>query len=246
MRSAMLRTAALVAVIFFAGSARAGDGPSGGPASRPDPAAESRVKLDGDLAIIQWDETLVDASAGENQVPFSIITGPYISWLTDSTARITWEVIAEKKILDASPYFVGRKDYPLGNLALRSARLSGLKADTKYRYKLTSSNGKWTYAGPEYSFTTLPSPDSKKLRFAIIGDTQRGWEHPLSQGYGGAMSATVKISKLISDWDPPLVLHMGDVTMQASNTDWEWGRVNWIGVLNNMSFMHSSFLAVST
>ena len=57
-----------------------------------------------DLAIIEWTETLADPTAGPGEIPFSIITKPYIGWLTDTSTTIGWEVIAEKTILDTLPY----------------------------------------------------------------------------------------------------------------------------------------------
>jgi hypothetical protein len=48
------------------------------------PAPEIQVSWDGDRAAIAWKETLADPSAGPDEVPFSILTGPYLGWLTDT------------------------------------------------------------------------------------------------------------------------------------------------------------------
>lgn len=211
-------------------------------------AQNIRVTWSGNLATIQWDETFRDSTAGSAEVPFSVLTGPYILWLTDSTARIAWEVIAEKSILDSSPYFAGDSAYPYASkMAVRSAKLNGLKADSAYRYRLYSTNGTWTYTGKEYPFRTLPPPSSTRLRFALIGDTQRGWEHPLFSVYGdhgGNIDEVRKISKLIEAWNPPMVLHMGDIILAADHKNF-LSRANWFGVLNNLKFISSSFMAVT-
>jgi hypothetical protein len=204
----------------------------------------SSVTWQGNKATIGFTEPLADTKAAKGERPFSVITGPYISWLTEDSARISWEVIAEKSILDKSPYFVSEKPaYPFEtNLAIRSAELPGLKPDSEYQYCLASSGQGWSYTGATHTFRTFPPPGSKKLRFAIIGDTQRGWHNPHWADRGGTIAETVKLGKFIKEWNPPLVLHMGDLTLQGSFDTWE-AKCNYIGVINNLSFMSSSFMA---
>src|SRR5947199_5714123 len=79
-------------------------------ASFPDPA-DVRVTWNDNRATIAWKEDLADPNAGPKQVPFSVLTGPYLSWLTPTSASVGWEVVAERKLSD-KPYASFRADYP--------------------------------------------------------------------------------------------------------------------------------------
>src|SRR4051812_17965342 len=72
---------------------------------------DTSVSWKGEQAIITWKESLADPTAREGEVPYSVLTGPYLSWLTPTQATIGWEVIAEKKLSD-KPYASVKADYP--------------------------------------------------------------------------------------------------------------------------------------
>ena len=57
---------------------------------------EVNVTWQDDLATIRWQEPLADPGASGSEVPFSLVTGPYIGWLTSDSAAIGWEVVAER------------------------------------------------------------------------------------------------------------------------------------------------------
>src|SRR4051812_11412375 len=64
------------------------------------PAPEPCVQWDGDLATVSWDEPLADPAAAPGEVPFSVLSGPYLGWLTDTEATVGWEVVARKGVTD--------------------------------------------------------------------------------------------------------------------------------------------------
>src|SRR4051812_31504880 len=101
------------------------------------PVLEPKVTWSDDRATIEWVEPLADPTAAPGDVPFSVLSGPSIGWLTPTEAVIGWEVVAEKK-LTAEPYASLRADYPAERIQRRSVTLSNLKPDTEYRYQLTS------------------------------------------------------------------------------------------------------------
>ena len=175
--------------------------------SQAPPAPDTQVTWDGDRATIAWKETLADPAAGPGEVPFSLLTGPYLGWLTDTQATIGWEVIARRGITDTFKASLPG-DYDLKNLQFRSVTLTGLKPDTTYRYRLTASGGTYQYAGKEYSFRTLPPPAASSLRFAIIGDTQRFAQQPWTD-------INRRLYRDIQRWDPNLILHVGDIVMDS-------------------------------
>ncbi len=189
--------------------------------SEAKPAPEVGVNWEGNLATVTWKEPLIDSKAAPGEVPFSVLTGPALGWLTDTRATIGWEVIARRGLDDPRKVALPA-DYDVKNVQPRSITLTGLKPDTMYRYRLTSSDGKYRYSGREFTFRTLPAPTATRLRFAVIGDTQRFATQPWTD-------INARLYKEILKWDPALVLHMGDVVMtgwgKGMNGRKEWFRV---------------------
>jgi hypothetical protein len=165
------------------------------------------TEWNGNLAKISWKETLVDPTAQAGEIPFSVLTGPYINWLSPTQVTVGWEVIAEKT-LTQQPYATLPKDYPVKNSAFRTATFTDLKPDTVYRYRLVSEGNGYKYESKEFSFRTLPPADTKTFRFAAIGDTQ-SQSDPLERNLFG----------LIADWKPALVLHLGDMLPTGRGDD---------------------------
>src|SRR5438874_1307969 len=77
------------------------------------------VTWEGNLATIQWQEELADPKAGPGEAAFSLLTGPYLGWLSTTEATIGWEVIAEKG-LSAKPYASVAGNYPEDKIKFRS------------------------------------------------------------------------------------------------------------------------------
>jgi hypothetical protein len=175
--------------------------------SKAQPAGDVQATWDGDRATLTWKESLADPAAKPGEVPFSLLTGPYIGWLSETEATIGWEVIARKGIADPSKASLPG-DYDLGNVQFRSITLRGLKPDTPYRYRLASAGAGYQYDGKEYTFRTLPAPSANRLRFAVIGDTQRYGQEPWTD-------INRQLYRDIQRWDPNLVLHMGDMVMDS-------------------------------
>jgi hypothetical protein len=155
------------------------------------------------LATITWKETLADPKAKAGETPFSILSGPYINWLSPTMATIGWEVIAERA-LTQTPYASLAKDYPVKNSAFRTATLADLKPDTVYRYRLVSAGAGYRFESKEFTFRTLPTADTKTFRFAAIGDTQRGDKPKID-----TLERT--LFGMIAEWKPALLLHLGDM-----------------------------------
>jgi hypothetical protein len=176
---------------------------------------DKRVKRTGSEVTISWKEPLKDPQAKPGETPFSILTGPFVGWLTESQANIGCEVIAKKGITNAFKQVLAlpgetdmRKD-----LQFRAFTISGLKPDTTYRYRLTSSDGAYRFASKVHQFRTLPAATATKVRFAVIGDTHgtTGPNQPWAD-------VTARLFKDIQQWEPALVLHVGDIVHDS------WGQ----------------------
>src|ERR1051325_3676941 len=191
----------------------------------------TKISWNGNLVTIEWTEPLVDPKAAKDEVPFIILTGPYIGWLTPTEATVGWEVIAEKRVTE-SPYASLPAKYPDANIQFRSVRLTDLKPDTLYRYQLKSGN----YQSKIITFRTFPAPDATSFKFAMVGDTQRG-EVPAS--------AAIE-SKLFADilaWNPTLLIHLGDM-LGTGRGDGLNGRKAWFRTLTrNRETRGSVFMA---
>lgn len=216
-----------VAVLATPAAVRSGEPSSQPKVGEPAPGAARRdsdfraeVTWDKDLATVTWTE-LLGGSKG-----FSVLTGPYVGWLTEAEAVIGWEVIAEPK-LSTEPYASLQAEYPMEKIKLRWAKLAGLKPDTVYRYKVSSGG----YASGERSFRTLPAADAKQLRFLVIGDTQRaGSSHK---------ELDEKLFALMAAEKAPLVLHLGDVVYGGAGYN-SAGRKSWYRTLHMLDAVRSS------
>ncbi len=189
------------------------------------------VQWNEDLATITWTEALRDPNAKADEVPFSLLTGPAIGWLTDTEAEISWEVIGEKT-LTGNPYASLPATYPAEKIQFRFASLTGLKSNTEYRYQLKSGQ----FESKVFRFRTMPAPDATTLRFAMIGDTQRG-DVPESA------EIERKLFALIHAWNPALFVHLGDM-LETGRGDGISGRKSWYRTLQrNREARASVFMA---
>lgn len=194
------------------------------------------VSWQGNLATVEWKEALADPMAGAQEVPFSILTGPYLSWLSPTRATIGWEVVAEKS-LSATPYAALASDYPTDKIQFRSVSLDDLKPDTEYRYRLVGQSGGAVYHSKEARFRTFPSASATTFRFAVVGDTQRG-DH-----LAEAAEIERKLFGLIHAWNPSLLVHMGDF-LSLGRIDGIKGRAAWYRAFErNRLLRGSTFLA---
>ncbi len=200
------------------------------------PVAPANVKWKDDLAVIEWTEPLADPTALPNEVPFSILSGPYLSWLSPNTAAIDWVVIAEKS-LSAAPFAALPKNYPDANIKFHTVTLDNLKPDTAYRYRLTTKGPNYTYQSEEFRFRTFPKTGAESFKFAIVGDTQRGELKP------EAAVVERKLYALMKEWGPSLMVHMGD-NLDAGKGDGIAGMRDWYRVFDrNRSFRTGAFMA---
>ncbi|MHC4914196.1 MAG: metallophosphoesterase family protein [Planctomycetota bacterium] len=187
---------------------------------------KAAVARQGDLFTITWTEPL---GGGKD---FLVLTGPYIGWLTATEATVGWEVIGQKKVT-AKPYASLKASYDMENIKFRWARLEKLEPGKAYRYKLVCGH----YTSEEISFRTMPAKGDEKLRFDVIGDTQR---------YGSTHTeVNRKLYKLIEEDKVPLLLHVGDLIYGGSGYHTA-GRKSWFRVLHMMKSMRAStFMALA-
>lgn len=194
------------------------------------------ISWNGERAVLDWSEELADPKAAAGEVPFSILTGPYLSWLTPDSAMIGWEVVAEKN-LTTKPYASFSATFPAERIKFRSALLTGLKPDTTYRYQLRSKGGNYTFTSKELPFRTFPAIHTPTFRFAVVGDTQRGDNKP------EAAEVERNLFALMNDWNPTLLLHMGDL-LDTGRGDGINGRKSWYRAFErNRQLRASTFMA---
>lgn len=192
---------------------------------------ETKVTWNANLATIEWAEPLSDPNAAPDEVPFSVLSGPYIGWLTPTEAIVRWEVIAEKS-LSAAPYASLSADYPAEKIQFRSVTLDNLKPATEYRYQLKSGR----YRSQVIPFRTFPTSEATSFTFAMIGDTQRG-EVPESA------EIERKLFAHIHAWKPTLLVHLGDM-LGTGRGDGLSGRKGWYRALErNRQLRRSTFMA---
>jgi hypothetical protein len=159
------------------------------------------VKWENNTAILSWAETLADPAASGSEVPFSILTGPYVGWLTDTSATIGWEVIPLKTLdRNSSGHYSLPSTTSPADCRFYSVELGNLNPDTEYQYRITSSNGTYTYTGDVLKFRTYPSQTASSFRFAVTGDTRNG-DRPRSE----------LLIRMIHEWNPRMFMVNGDI-----------------------------------
>ena len=77
---------------------------------------ETKVTWNGNLATIEWAEPLADPNARPDEAPFSLLSGPYIGWLTQPEAIISSGNGPKRSGGDSSTG--GRGSFPRGCLPL--------------------------------------------------------------------------------------------------------------------------------
>jgi acid phosphatase type 7 len=204
-------------------------------ASRQTPAVSA--EWNGDLAVITWKETLADPKAQMGETPFSLLSGPYINWLSPTMATIGWEVIAEKTLTRA-PYASLSKDYPVNNSAFRSTTLTDLKPNTVYRYRLASEGQGYKFQSKDFTFRTLPPADTKTFRFAAIGDTQMGQKPEIDL-------LERNLFGMIADWKPALLLHLGDM-LPTGRGDGHSIHESWFRAQERNNALRANFFMAAT
>src|SRR4051794_35712062 len=87
---------------------------------------QPRVSWEGNRATIAWTESLADPQAAADEVPFALLSGPYLGWVSPTEVTVGWEVIAQRS-LSASPYASLPAAFPAEQMQFRSVTLSGLQ-----------------------------------------------------------------------------------------------------------------------
>ena len=137
-----------------------------------------------------------------------LIHGPYLQDAQATEISVLWET----KSATVGKVLFGTDSAKLTNLAvedkegsLHLIRLKNLKPNQTYFYKCTWENGE-TANG---QFRTAPADDATPMRFAVVGDSRSD------------LAMCRKISGLIIDKDPDIVLHSGDIVASGKNLH-EW------------------------
>jgi hypothetical protein len=177
--------------------------------------------LNGNLITITWTESLAAPGTPSGEVPFSVFTGPYIGWKSDTSATIRWQVAATTT-LRYEPY--GYKGTLLpGDFQFRHIEVTGLMPDTRYRYVLKTESADYSYVSDTFSLITMPSVTATHFKFAFLGDTR---------GHGKQGVFT-----FLEEWDPVLFFNNGDIASGSwgyyldslENPPKDWYRVYYNG-----------------
>lgn len=137
-----------------------------------------------------------------------LIHGPYLQDAQPTEITILWET----KSATVGKVLFGTNESQLRystieneQETLHKVRLKNLKPYQSYFYKCTWKNGE-TAMG---KFRTAPADNSTTLRFAVVGDSRSD------------LAMCTKISNMIFDKDPDIVLHSGDIVASGKNLH-EW------------------------
>ena len=125
--------------------------------------------------------------------------GPFVQNASAGTIQVVWKTPVAT---DSSVEFGLTQDLGTSSSDPRLSTnhvisLTGLEPGTRYYYRVRSSDGALTATSPTESFRTLK--DSGPLRFVMLGDSGFGTLNQL------------RVARLITNAQPDLVLHAGDV-----------------------------------
>jgi predicted phosphodiesterase len=146
-----------------------------------------------------------------------IVTGPYLQQGTQTTQTIMWETNEP----GTSVVEYGEK-VPLtlhvkskGSKAIHEVKLSNLKPQTQYFYRVHSQTAKGTLVSPTYTFQTSVSvKEDAAFAFVVMGDTFTwvpDYERP-------------RIFDLAWKERPNFVLHVGDAIPDGRDKQYLWPR----------------------
>ncbi|MEN8194174.1 MAG: metallophosphoesterase family protein [Bacteroidota bacterium] len=137
-----------------------------------------------------------------------LFDGPYLQNARSTEITILWET----KSLTIGKVIFGTNASQLKHSVsentpstLHQITLKNLKPHQSYFYKCIWENGK-TEIG---KFRTAPADNSTPLRFAVVGDSRSD------------LAMCTKISNMIVDQDPDILLHTGDIVARGTNLH-EW------------------------
>ena len=133
-----------------------------------------------------------------------LVHGPYLQDAQPTEITIMWET----ESATVGTVIFGTNEFQLSYSAsekepetLHQVRLKNLEPHQSYFYKCTWENGE-TATG---KFRTAPADNSSSMRFAVVGDSRSD------------LVMCTKISNLIIDQDPDIVLHSGDIVASGKN-----------------------------
>lgn len=166
----------------------------------------------------------VNRGASQDHVPFLMTRIPYLQSPGPNSMIICWHDTAAdgtKVEYGADSMFLnfstpGTSEIVNPPYRWHCVKLTGLMADTRYFYRLTSGKGTTGI----YSFKTLPGPDyAGKLRFLILGDT-----HALDTANTGKVIRAAK-AKITDLFGPDIenqvngIFHTGDIVISGDSCD---------------------------
>ncbi len=153
--------------------------------------------------------------------------GPYVSCVTDNSVVVSWitDSSTSTNKVDYGPtnsygntataYQTVSATEDTGTYYVHSAQLTGLSADTTYRYRVVSDSFVDDNGGAGWPVTTFPAPGTQNFSFVVYGDNRYGYvndPYPLWHE---------KVMRGIENENPRLILNAGDV-VGRSNYFLEW------------------------
>jgi predicted phosphodiesterase len=136
------------------------------------------------------------------------VHGPYLQDAQPTQIMVIWETSTPTQ----GRVTYGTDSTRLDNVirdnelvTLHKITLKNLQPRQTYYYQCVWDDGKSTIG----KFRTAPADESTPLRFAVVGDSRSD------------LAMCTKISNLIVDYDPDIVLHSGDIVARGKNLD-EW------------------------
>lgn len=168
-------------------------------------APPHRLRLSSCLAYAAIWLTITPFATDALEVP------PHITWTEDpaTTATIAWQrdVPGRGTVQYGLTTNYGMSVSDAGGVRVHAITLRDLQPQTRYYYKVTSTDGYEPYPG---RFVTAPvQAPTSTFRFAVHGDLQGG----LTEEW-----ARTAVTSIIED-DPDLVIHVGDMAVQDYDED---------------------------
>ena len=148
---------------------------------------------------VGWAFVLCSSLLRAGEPESSIVRGPYLQALSDSSVEIRWvtDSVSEGVVLVRDPDGA-EIAAEVGEGTSHVASVDGLRASTLYSYVVRDGDRALT-DGDDFRFETAPPPGAGTLLAFAIGDS----------GVGGIQQ--IQLGAIMSAYDVPMILHTGDV-----------------------------------
>ncbi|MBX7144226.1 MAG: metallophosphoesterase [Oligoflexia bacterium] len=125
--------------------------------------------------------------------------GPYLQATSDTSTSILYRPADDRSY--QLQYRTGEASWLEARLQATAStlkiQLNNLKPDTTYTYRLVAGDNR---GNSEFQFKTAPAPGSSaNIKVAVFGDSGSGDSHQIA------------VAKRMQDWQPNILLHLGDI-----------------------------------